>query len=138
MESSSWWSVVQYAIFLAVVVLLVKPVGAYLTQVFNGQPTFLDFLFRPIERLIYKITRVDAGVEMNWREYAISFVTFSFVGTFALFLILKMRAILPFFFRRANFRPRRNFDCRRLKFFSPANRAECRAFINAVINIERL
>ncbi len=97
MESSSWWSVAQYAVFLAVVVLLVKPVGAYVTRVFAGQPTFLDFLFRPIERIIYKITRVNAGLEMNWREYAISFVTFSFVGTFALFLILKMQSFLPFF-----------------------------------------
>lgn len=68
-----------------------------MTGVFAGQPTFPDFLFRPIERLIYKITRVDAGVEMTWREYAVSFLTFSFVGTFALFLILKMQWILPFF-----------------------------------------
>jgi K+-transporting ATPase A subunit len=44
MESSSWWSVVQYAVFLAVVVLLVKPVGGYMTRVFERQPTFLDFL----------------------------------------------------------------------------------------------
>jgi len=97
MESSSWSSVAQYAVFLAVVVLLVKPIGAYITRVFERQPTFLDFLFRPIERLIYKITRVDAGLEMNWREYAISFVTFSFVGTFLLFLILKTQSILPLF-----------------------------------------
>ncbi len=97
MESSSLWSVVQSAVFLAAVVLLVKPVGGYVARVFEGQPTFLDFLFRPIERIIYKITRVEAGIEMNWREYAVAFITFSFVGTFALFLILKMQSFVPFF-----------------------------------------
>lgn len=68
-----------------------------MTRVFERQSTFLDFLFRPVERVIYKITRVDSALEMNWREYAISFVTFSFTGTFALFLLLKMQHILPFF-----------------------------------------
>lgn len=97
MESNGWWSVVQCAVFLVVVVLLVKPLGAYMTRVFEGQPTFLDFLFRPVERVIYKLTGVEADVEMNWQAYAAAFVTFSFVGTIALFLILKMQAILPFF-----------------------------------------
>ena len=94
---SSWWSVAQYSVFLVTVVLLVKPVGAYMADVFERQPTFLDFAFNPFEKLIYKITRVDAEREMNWREYAAAFIIFSFAGTIVLFLILEAQTILPFF-----------------------------------------
>ena len=94
---SSWWSVAQYSVFLVAVVLLVKPVGAYMADVFERQPTFLDFAFNPFEKLIYKITRVDAEREMNWREYAAAFIIFSFAGTIVLFLILEVQTILPFF-----------------------------------------
>ena len=98
MESGSiWWSVAQYAVFLTVVVLLVKPLGAYMARVFEGQPTFLDFAFNPLEKLIYKIARVDEKREMTWREYAVSFVSFSIVGTICLFLLLQSQAILPLF-----------------------------------------
>lgn len=97
MEDSSFWSVAQYAFFIGSVILLVKPVGGYLTRVFERQPTFLDFAARPLEKLIYKIARVDASAEMTWREYAASFLSFSFTGAFLLFLILEAQTILPFF-----------------------------------------
>jgi K+-transporting ATPase ATPase A chain len=97
MDSSSIWSVAQYAIFLGVVILLVKPVGGYMARVFQGQPTFFDFAARPLEKLIYKIARVDAEKEQTWREYAAAFILFSLTGTIALFLILRLQAILPFF-----------------------------------------
>ena len=97
MDSSSWWPIIQYLVFLAVVVALVKPIGTYMTRVFERQPTFLDVALRPVERLIFKITRVDETREMTWREYASSFVQFGLVGTLLLFLILEFQSFLPFF-----------------------------------------
>lgn len=97
MDSSSIWSVAQYTVFLGAVVLLVKPVGGYMARVFEGQTTFFDFAARPLEKLIYKIARVDSEKEMTWREYAVSFILFSFVGTIGLFLILEAQSIVPFF-----------------------------------------
>lgn len=91
------FGLLQYALFLIVVAGLVKPLGGYVARVFSGQKTFLDLVLRPVERLIYKLTRVDAAAEMDWREYAVSFVAFSFVGMFALFLILQMQPFLPLF-----------------------------------------
>ena len=41
-------SAVQYGVFLLIVTLLVKPVGAYLARVFNGEPTWLDPVLRPL------------------------------------------------------------------------------------------
>jgi K+-transporting ATPase ATPase A chain len=90
-------ALVQYAAFVIVVVALVKPVGGYMARVFQGQKTWLDFLLRPLERLIYKITRVDATVEMTWKEYAFSFVIFGLVGTVATFVILLLQYYLPYF-----------------------------------------
>ncbi len=87
----------QYAAFLLVIILLVKPLGAYMARVFTGERAWLDFLLRPIERMIYRVTKVDANTEMNWREYASAFVLFGAVGTFALFLILKLQHLLPWY-----------------------------------------
>jgi potassium-transporting ATPase potassium-binding subunit len=96
-SGSSWFAILQYAVFLAIVVALVKPLGGYLADVFEGKPTFLDFLLRRLERLIYRICRVEADNEMTWREYAASFVLFGAVGTITLFLIFRLQSFLPFY-----------------------------------------
>jgi potassium-transporting ATPase potassium-binding subunit len=93
----SWPSFLQYGVFLLVIVALVKPLGGYMARVFTGQKTWLDFILRPFERIIYKLTRVDAVKEMNWKEYALSFIIFSLVGTIATYLILRSQHFLPYF-----------------------------------------
>jgi K+-transporting ATPase ATPase A chain len=93
----SWRSFLQYGVFLLVIVALVKPLGGYMARVFTGQKTSLDFVLRPLERIIYKLTRVDAVKEMNWKEYAVSFIIFSLVGTIATYLILRSQHLLPYF-----------------------------------------
>ena len=82
-------SLLQYGVFLLIVIALVKPLGGYMTRVFEGQKTALDFLLRPGERLIYKLTGVDPTIEMDWKQYAVSFVLFSLAGTVLLFLSRK-------------------------------------------------
>ncbi len=89
-------ALVQYSVFLIVVVALVKPLGAYMSRVFQGQNTWPNFVLRPVERLIYKITRVDAAVEMDWKQYALAFIVFGLVGTIATYLILRLQNFLPF------------------------------------------
>src|SRR5690242_10728117 len=88
-------SLVQYAVFLGVVVLLVKPVGIYLLRVFTGQKTLLDPALRPAERLIYRVTGIDADRQMNVRQYAVAFVLISLAGTLLLYGILRIQAFLP-------------------------------------------
>jgi K+-transporting ATPase ATPase A chain len=90
-------SLLQYGIFLLVVIALVKPLGGYMMRVFNGERTRLDFILRPVERLIYKLTGVDPTIEMNWKQYAVSFVLFSLAGTVLLFLILRLQRFLPWY-----------------------------------------
>jgi len=88
-------SMVQYALFLVVVVLLVRPVGIYLLRVFTGQKTMLDRVVRPVERLIYRLAGIDAERQMNGKQYAIAFLLFSLVGTLLLYAILRLQSTLP-------------------------------------------
>jgi K+-transporting ATPase ATPase A chain len=97
MESSSWWPIGQYILFFAALTALVKPVGVFMSQVFQRRPTFLDPFLTPLEKGLYKVCRVDPAAEMNWREYALAFIKFSFVGAIVLFLVLALQSYLPFF-----------------------------------------
>ena len=86
----------QIFFFLALILLVTKPLGVYMAHVFNGERTFLDPVLRPIERLIYKLTRVAATKEMRWTEYAVAMLLFSGVSMLVLYLLQRVQGILPF------------------------------------------
>ena len=77
MTGNGW---LQFAIFCAVLLVSVRPIGIYLARVLEGERTWLDWLVRPVERIIYKLGGVDADQEMNWREYAFAMLGFSAVS----------------------------------------------------------
>jgi potassium-transporting ATPase potassium-binding subunit len=91
-------NLLQYGFFLAVVTVLVKPLGGYMARVFEGQPTFLDRLLLPVERLIYRLSEVEPAAEMNWKQYSLAFIIFGLVGTVVLYGILRLRRFLPWFY----------------------------------------
>jgi potassium-transporting ATPase potassium-binding subunit len=91
-------ALIQYAAFLLVVTLLVKPAGRYMARVFTGERTSLDPLLCPLERLIYWLTGVKPESEMRWQEYAQAFVIFSMTGTLVLYAILRLQRFLPWFY----------------------------------------
>ena len=88
-------SAVQYAAFLGIVTLLVKPAGAYLAQVFGGGRMWIDRLSGPVEGLLFRLLRVDPAAEMSWATYAVSFIAFSAVGTLLLYGLLRLQPHLP-------------------------------------------
>jgi K+-transporting ATPase ATPase A chain len=88
-------NVVQDAVFLIVVALLVKPVGGYLLRVFSAQKTLLDPVLRPVERLIYRLTGIDADRQMNGKQYAVAFVLFGLMGTLLLYALLRVQSLFP-------------------------------------------
>ena len=90
-------TVALYALFLLIVLVLVKPLGGYMARVFAGQKTWLDPALRPVERGIYALCSIDAEREMTAKEYAIAFVLFSLAGTLLLFAILRLQQFLPFY-----------------------------------------
>jgi K+-transporting ATPase ATPase A chain len=88
-------SLAEYGLFLALVALLVKPLGGYMARVFAGERTFLDPVLRPIERRIYRVGGIDATREMGFTQYARSFVLFGLVGTLLLYALLRLQAVIP-------------------------------------------
>ena len=92
------YSALQYVLFVAIVTILVKPLGGYMERVFSRQRTVLDRFFLPAERLLYRITAVDPNLEMTGKEYATCFVLFGLAGTLLLYAILRVQQVLPWFF----------------------------------------
>ena len=85
----------QIAVFLALVLLVTKPMGVFMTRVFNRERTFMDPVLRPLERVIYKLTRVDENHEMRWTEYAASMLLFSVVSMLVLYAMQRLQLHLP-------------------------------------------
>ena len=99
------YSALQYVLFVAIVTILVKPLGGYMERVFSRQRTVLDRLFLPVERLLYRITAVDPNLEMTGKEYATCFVLFGLAGTLLLYGILRLQPFLPWFFAQYHTTP---------------------------------
>jgi K+-transporting ATPase ATPase A chain len=93
MTANGWF---QILLFLALVLLVTKPMGVFMTRVFNREKTFMDPALRPIERLLYRVTGVDEDHEMHWTEYAISMLLFSLVSMIVLYLMERLQGYLPF------------------------------------------
>ncbi len=87
---------VQIALFCAVVVLLVKPFGYYMTRVFSGGRTFLSLPLRPLERAIYALSGVKEDEEQDWKSYGLAMLTFSLAGFLVLYALQRLQAVLPF------------------------------------------
>jgi K+-transporting ATPase ATPase A chain len=87
----------QIAVFLVVLIALIKPVGIYMARVFTNQRVFLTPAVGPIERLAYKTLRVRPDTEgQDWKGYARSVIVFSLFSWLALYLILRTQGIQPF------------------------------------------
>jgi Potassium-transporting ATPase A subunit len=77
---------VQIAIFLAVLIALVKPVGVYMSRVFTNQRVFLSPVLGPIERVTYRVLRVRPEEGQDWKGYGRSLIVFSLLFWVALYL----------------------------------------------------
>jgi K+-transporting ATPase ATPase A chain len=92
MTVSGWF---QIALFLAVVLAVTAPLGRFMTRVFNREPTWLDPVCRPVERLIYRLTTVDEAREMRWTEYTVAMLLFSVVSLLVLYMMQRVQQWLP-------------------------------------------
>ena len=89
------YTLVQYGILFGVLLLTVKPLGAYMARVFQGERTWPDRVLGPVERLIYRALGVRADDEMDWKQYALAMMGFSVVGIAVLFAQLRLQDVLP-------------------------------------------
>ncbi|MGA9071201.1 MAG: potassium-transporting ATPase subunit KdpA [Terracidiphilus sp.] len=92
MTANGW---LQFALFCLILLASVRPVGIYLARVLEGERTWLDSILRPFERLIYRLSGVEADKEMNWREYAFAVLGFSAVTLLVTYGIERLQNLLP-------------------------------------------
>src|SRR5580658_8540633 len=85
----------EYIVFLGLVVGLAEPAGIYLAQVFERKRTFLDPILRPVEFLLYRWLGVRSGQQMSAGTYTLCFLLFSAIGTGGLFLLQLAQRWLP-------------------------------------------
>jgi K+-transporting ATPase ATPase A chain len=87
---------IQIILYCAIVVALVKPLGWYMTRVFNGERTFLSPVLRPVEAGIYWIGGVDEKREQHWLTYTVAMLLFHVGGFLIIYAVMRLQAILPF------------------------------------------
>ena len=88
-------AVLQILLYLAVLILLVKPLGLFMARVFEGERTFLSPLLGRFERLLYRVSGVDASQEQDWKRYATALLLFNAVGFVVVYLMQRLQGLLP-------------------------------------------
>ncbi|HEY2712346.1 MAG TPA: potassium-transporting ATPase subunit KdpA [Chthoniobacterales bacterium] len=87
---------IQFALYVVALVLITKPIGLYLLRVLDAEGrTWLDPIFRPLEKLTYALMGVNPKREHNWKQYTFAMLAFSLVGCLFTYAILRLQNILP-------------------------------------------
>ena len=92
MSLNGW---LQITLFIALILLIAKPMGSYMTRVFERRHTWLDPVLVPCERLLYKLTGIDPEEEMRWTQYAIAMLVFSAATLVLTYAIERLQHFLP-------------------------------------------
>ena len=92
MSLYSWSQLIFYAVVL---LFLAKPLGTFMSKVYQGEHTFLDRVLGPIERFIYRLAGVNPDEDMNWKTYAIAVLLFNVMGLLAVYILQRFQAVLP-------------------------------------------
>jgi K+-transporting ATPase ATPase A chain len=87
---------IQIILYCAIIVALVKPLGWYMTRVFNGERTFLSPILRPVEAGLYWLGGVDEKREQHWLTYTVAMLLFHVGGFLIIYAVMRLQALLPF------------------------------------------
>jgi K+-transporting ATPase ATPase A chain len=88
--------IAQILLFFGIILALTKPVGLFMSRVFQGQGTFLHPVLRPVERLIYRLCAVQEDEEQRWTQYTRSLLAFSLLAFLFVYALQRLQGLLPF------------------------------------------
>ncbi len=88
-------TLLQLLLYMVVLALLAKPLGAFMARVYEGERTFLSPVIGPVERLVYRLGGVDPGCESNWKRYLAGVLLFNLVGFVFVYLLQRLQGVLP-------------------------------------------
>jgi potassium-transporting ATPase potassium-binding subunit len=87
---------IQIALYCAIILALVRPLGGYMTRVFNGEDTFLSAALRPVETALYRVGGIDERREQDWLSYTVAMLLFHIGGFLILYALMRLQDVLPF------------------------------------------
>jgi K+-transporting ATPase ATPase A chain len=87
---------IQILLYCAIIIALVKPLGWYMTRVFNGERTLLSPILRPVEVGLYWAGGVDERREQHWLTYTVAMLLFHVGGFLIIYALMRLQAVLPF------------------------------------------
>src|SRR6202162_6366094 len=87
---------IQIILYCAIIVALAKPLGGYMTRVFNGERTLLSPVLRPVEAGLYWIGGVDEKREQHWLTYTVAMLLFHVGGFLLIYRLMRLQGVLPF------------------------------------------
>lgn len=93
MTANAW---LQIALYIGVLLLLVKPLGAYMAAVFSDTPNRVTRVGARAEKLLYRVSGVDANDDMVWKRYAVALLLFNIVGVLVAYALQRVQQWLPF------------------------------------------
>jgi K+-transporting ATPase ATPase A chain len=85
----------QIALYIGVLVLLTKPLGAYMADVYEGKRTFFSPALRPVEKVIYRLGGVSEDRETDWKRYTLAVLLVNFAGLVVVYLLQRLQGVLP-------------------------------------------
>jgi K+-transporting ATPase ATPase A chain len=92
MNASGW---LQLALYVVDLLLLAKPLGAYMAAVYEGRAARAQQIGGGLERLLYRAAGVDPTREMNWIDYAFTLLWFNLLGALTVYALQRLQAWLP-------------------------------------------
>jgi potassium-transporting ATPase potassium-binding subunit len=88
-----WFQLILYGVIL---LFLTRPMGIFLVHVLDADGrTFLDPVLKPVERLLYRLLRLEPKNEQDWKQYTLSLLAFSLVGLLFTYTVLRLQSFLP-------------------------------------------
>ena len=84
-------ALLQCAVYVAVLLALTKPLGAYMANVYEGRTRFLA----PLENLVYRVAGVKPEDDMDWKRYLWATLWFNFIGFGAVYALQRLQDVLP-------------------------------------------
>ncbi len=92
MSAQDWGQLILY---LAVLLALAKPLGAFMARVYGGGRTFLHPVLEPVEHFAYRAAGIDPDAEMGWKTYALALLAFNLLGLLGVYALQRLQGILP-------------------------------------------
>src|SRR6266852_7009278 len=88
--------VLQVLIYLGVLLVLTKPLGAYMARVYEGEPTVLDPVLGPLERFLYRAAGIRPDEGMSWKTYTLAMLVFNGLSLLVVYVVQRVQGLLPF------------------------------------------